>query len=115
VRDGRLANNPAHGLKLPKVGLARKTYLTHAQVAGLVAETDAKLPGAGYGTLVRVLAYCGLRWSKLSGLRVGDLDNARGRSEVQHTETESGGMQHEGSRKATRRARYPCRRPSSAS
>ncbi|GAB2973563.1 tyrosine-type recombinase/integrase [Frigoribacterium salinisoli] len=96
VRDGRLANNPAHGLKLPKVGLARKTYLTHAQVADLAAATDAKLPGAGYGTLVRVLAYCGLRWSELSGLRVGDLDAARGRLEVQHTVTESGGVQHEG-------------------
>jgi len=96
VRDGRLPSNPAHGLKLPKVSQAKKTYLTHAQVADLAASTDAKLPGHGYGTLVRVLAYCGLRWSELSGLRVGDVDLQRARLEIQHTVTESGGVQHEG-------------------
>ena len=100
VRDGRLPSNPARGLKLPKVAQARKAYLTHAQVADLAASTDAKLPGHGYGTLVRVLAYCGLRWSELSGLRVGDVDLRRARLEVQHTVTESGGVQHEGAPKS---------------
>jgi integrase len=36
----------------------------------------------GYGLLVRVLAYCGLRWGEASGLRVQDIDFVRGRLEV---------------------------------
>jgi integrase len=94
VRDGRIPANPAHGLKLPKVSQARRTYLSHAQVADLASATESKQPG--HGILVRVLAYCGLRWSELSGLRVADVDLRRGRLEVQHTVTKSGGVQHEG-------------------
>ncbi|MFT4229371.1 MAG: hypothetical protein QM602_03680 [Microbacterium sp.] len=30
--------------------------------------------GYGYGLVVLVLAYCGLRWGELSGLRICDLD-----------------------------------------
>lgn len=100
VRDGRLPSNPAHGLKLPKVVLSRKMYLTHAQVMDLAEATDVKLPGHGYSTLVRLLAYCGLRWSEVSGLRVGDVDLRRARLEVQRTVTEAGGGQHEGALKS---------------
>ena len=48
-----------------------------------------------YGTLIRVLAYCGLRWGELSGLRVGDVDFRRGRLEVRHRVVEFGGRQIE--------------------
>ena len=37
----------------------------------------------GYGTLIRVLAYCGLRWGEVSGLRVMDVGLAR--HELRHT------------------------------
>ena len=47
----------------------------------------------GYGLLVRVLAYCGLRWGEASGLRVKDIDFVRGRLEVQHTIVEVDGVQ----------------------
>jgi len=47
----------------------------------------------GYGLLVRVLAYCGLRWGEASGLRVKDVDFKRGRLEVQHTVVEVDGFQ----------------------
>ena len=46
-----------------------------------------------YGLLVKVLAYCGLRWGEASGLRVQDIDFARGRLEVQHTIVEVDGVQ----------------------
>ena len=46
-----------------------------------------------YGLLVRVLAYCGLRWSEASGLRVKDIDFVRGRLAVQHTIVEVDGVQ----------------------
>jgi integrase len=101
VADGRLPSNAARGIKLPKVTSGGKRYLTHDQVRRLAAAVDAigggKQNGAanGYGTLIRVLAYCGLRWGELSGLRVGDVDFARGRLEVRHTVVEVRGRQIE--------------------
>jgi integrase len=96
-RDGRIPANPAHGLKLPKVTAASKVYLSHDEVAQLAAAVDRIGLGVehGYGLLVRVLAYCGLRWGELSGLRVRDVDLKRGRLEVSHTVVEVGGVQHE--------------------
>jgi integrase len=47
----------------------------------------------GYGLLVKVLAYCGLRWGEASGLRVKYIDFKRGRLEVQHTIVEVDGVQ----------------------
>ena len=101
VADGRLVANPARGLKLPKVTSGGKRYLTHEQVRQLAEAVDAigggQQNGAanGYGTLIRVLAYCGLRWGELSGLRVGDVDFRRSRLEVRHTVVEVGGKQIE--------------------
>ena len=49
-----------------------------------------------YGlVVVKVLAYCGLRWGEASGLRVQDIDFARGRLEVQHTVVEVDDVQLE--------------------
>lgn len=101
VRDGRLAVNPAHGLKLPKVGKASKRYLNHEQVRDLAAAVEQIGAGRqngrqnGYGTLVRVLAYCGLRWGEVAGLRACDVDLRRGRLEVRHTVVEVGGVHEE--------------------
>jgi len=99
VKDGRLPANPAHGLNLPKVGKASKRYLSHTEVRDLADAVDSLGKGMfrgeanGYGLLVRILAYCGLRWGEASGLRVKDIDFKRGRLEVQHTIVEVGGFQ----------------------
>jgi integrase len=76
VEDGRLPSNPAQRLKLPKPTKTRKRYLSHDQVAALAQAIDRQEDGReyGYGLIVLVLAYCGLRWGELSGLRIGDLD-----------------------------------------
>jgi len=76
VEDGRLPSNPAQRLKLPKPTKTRKRYLSHNEVAALAQEIDATKDGRqyGYGLVVLVLAYCGLRWGELSGLRICDLD-----------------------------------------
>lgn len=47
----------------------------------------------GYGLLVRVLAYFGLRWGEASGLRAKGIDFTRGRLEVHHTIVEVDGFQ----------------------
>ncbi len=99
VKDGRLPANPAHGLNLPKVSKSSKRYLTHAEVRDLADAVDALGRGIyrgqpnGYGLLVLVLAYCGLRWGEASGLRVKDIDFKRGRLEIQHTIVEIDGVQ----------------------
>ena len=101
VADGRLVVNPARGAKLPKVSRKGKRYLTHEQVDVLAEAVDrvggGQQNGAfnGYGVLVRVLAYCGLRWGEVSGLRVMDVDLRRRRLEVRHTVIEVNGLQHE--------------------
>jgi integrase len=56
---------------------------------------DAKEAGDGFGLLVLVLAYTGLRWGELAGLRVRDLDFRRGRLEVSSTMIEVNGYMDE--------------------
>lgn len=68
VKARRLAANPARTPEnLPRKKSKPRTYLTHDQVAALAAE--AKHP-----TLIRLLAYTGLRWGEAIALRVDHLD-----------------------------------------
>ena len=82
VRDGRLASNPANGVRLPRVERAEKRFLTHQQVRDLA---DAAGPHA---TAILTLAYCGLRWGELAALRVSRLDLMRRRLTVAEAVTE---------------------------
>jgi len=95
VEDGRLPSNPAQRLKLPKVVKTAKRYLSHEQVAAL-ARAVGQISGGfehGYHLVVLVLAYCGLRWGELSGLRVRDVDLARRRLTIRHTVVADRGYQ----------------------
>lgn len=74
VDDGRIPANPAMRLKLPRQSKAHKKFLTHEQVASLAEAVEAKPEGEGCGLLILVLAYTGLRWGELSGLRVRHLE-----------------------------------------
>jgi len=75
VGDKRLSANPAEDISLPRKGQKPKVYLSHEQVRELA---DA----AKYPTVVRVLAYCGLRWGEMAALRVMDVDHLRRRLKV---------------------------------
>jgi integrase len=68
VDDGRIPANPAVRLKLPRQSKSHKKFLTHEQVAALADAVEAKPAGEGFGLLILVLAYTGLRWGELSGL-----------------------------------------------
>lgn len=75
VHDRRLALNPARGGKigLPKKIASRHIYLTHRQVERLA------LASGRHATLIRTLAYTGMRWAEVAGLQVENIDFTRGR------------------------------------
>jgi len=80
LADRRISRNPARGLdNLPRKRSAKpRRYLTHAEVAALAKATNDEQKA----TLVRVLAYCGLRWGELIALRVRDVNFLRRRLEI---------------------------------
>ncbi len=73
VRDRRIMANPARGVSLPRKLKKPHTYLSHERV-DLLAESAGE-----HSTLIRFLAYTGLRWGEATGLRVRDLDTLRRR------------------------------------
>ncbi|MEU2203091.1 tyrosine-type recombinase/integrase [Microbacterium oleivorans] len=97
VEDGRISYNPAASLRLARTVQKRKRYLSHTQVGQLAHAVGEQPHGAdlGYDILVLVLAYCGLRWGELSGLRVKDVDLERGRLNVAVTVVMVKGYQRE--------------------
>jgi integrase len=102
VRDGRLVRNVADGVKRPKPEPGRHRFLTHVEVNKLAAECPPP-----YDVMIRLLAYTGLRFGEAAGLRVRNVDFARGRLEVVENLTEADGHLHEGSPKARRTRSVP--------
>jgi integrase len=86
VEDNRIPRNPCHGVRLPKRKHPNRGYLSHAQVAALVAAVKR------HPEVVRFLAYTGLRWGEMAALRVGDFDMLRRRVNVSRSVTEAGGL-----------------------
>jgi integrase len=86
VEDRRIPRNPCEGVRLPKRKHADRGYLTHAQVAALVAAVDR------HPEVVRFLSYTGLRWGEMAALRVQDFDMLRRRVNISRSVTESGGL-----------------------
>ncbi|PMC74605.1 hypothetical protein CJ197_12305 [Brachybacterium sp. UMB0905] len=94
VEDRRIAANPAKGIELPRKGRgkrgANRRYLSRADVraAAGVCRTPADR------CLFLVLALGGLRWGEAVGLRVEDVDTARGRLHVRRSATLVDGVWH---------------------
>lgn len=75
VDDRAISSNPAAGLDLPKKARKEVRYLTHWQV-------DRLARAAEYPTLVRFLAYTGLRWGEAAALRVRSVDLEKRRANI---------------------------------
>jgi integrase len=101
VRDGRLPGNPALGVRLPRVLQADKRFLTVEQVNGLALHAEP------YGTLIRLLAYTGLRWGEAAALRVRRVDLTRRRIEVAEATAEVSGRVVVGTPKNHQRRTVP--------
>ena len=83
VADGRIPVNPAALLSAPPIPpRERNRYLTAAQVSSLATALGDQ------GDVVLILAYTGLRWSELVGLRVLDVDLANRRLYVRRSAPE---------------------------
>lgn len=80
VRDRRIAVNPCAGVVFPRPGPSDKVFLTPEQVEELAGES-----GRRGSLIVYTLAYCGLRWGELAGLRVEDIDTLRRRLKIRQT------------------------------
>src|SRR5450631_1504970 len=82
VADGLLARNPAAGAKLPRQVRAEPVFLTAQQVAELARASEPEdLP-------VLTLAFTGLRFGELAGLKVRRFDPVRRRLTVSESVTE---------------------------
>jgi integrase len=94
VRSGRITRNPAVGVRLPKATRSERRFLTRDEVFRL-ADASAEYPipevGEQYRVLVLVLAFCGLRWGEVAGLKVKRLDLLRRRLVVAETLSEVNG------------------------
>jgi integrase len=81
--DGRIHRNPACGVSAGRIPeRERHRYLSAPEVAALAAACKHQ------GDVVTILAYTGLRWSELVGLRVGDIELAARRLHVRRAAPE---------------------------
>jgi integrase len=97
MQDGRIARNPAAGVKLPRAVGREKRFLDHEQVAHLAnAAGEDRL-------IILVLAYCGLRFGELAALRVRNIDMLRRRLHVEQSATEVDGRMIFGTPKGPQR------------
>lgn len=85
VRTRRLSVNVARGVRLPRQAPARESILTVEQIEALAERMGTE------GDLVLAMAYLGLRWSELAGLKVADVDLTRGRVRIVERATEVAG------------------------
>ena len=65
VRDRLIGCNPARGVQLPAIPPGREVYLSRAEVDQVAAAMADEVDRA----VLLTLAYCGLRWGELGGLR----------------------------------------------
>lgn len=85
VKDGRLAQNPARGVQLPRQARSDPRFLSPAEVGRLINATG------GNGLMIAVLAFCGLRFGELAALRVRRVNMLRHRLVIAESVTEVGG------------------------
>jgi integrase len=86
VRDGLVAADPASGVTVKALQKRQGRPLSSIQVQELALACGPD------GVAVRTLAFTGLRWGELAGLRVRDLDVKRGRLSVSRSVGERGGV-----------------------
>ena len=95
VATKKVPSNVADGVKLPRAEKRAHPYLSHEEVAELVAHVGFPQ----YRTLVAMLAYTGVRFGEAAALRVNSLNLAKRRIMVSRAVAEVGGKLVEGTPK----------------
>lgn len=93
IEDGRIVKNPARGITIKKKPLPEEAFLTHRQVEDLAQASR-------YPTLVRFLAYTGLRWGEATALRVRNVHTMKRRLLIREAVAEVNGKHILGSVKS---------------
>jgi len=101
VKDRRLNANPARDVRLPRKVPKKRAYLSHAQVELLASHSGQ------HATLVRFLAYTGLRWGEVTALRVRHLDTLKRRLNVEENAARAKGKIVVGTPKTHERRSVP--------
>lgn len=101
IEDGRLAVNPADGVKLPAITPAEMRFLTLEQLQNLAESAGDAAPA------IWTLGVCGLRLGELVGLRHGDIDRAAGVLHIVRSVTLVDGKHHVGPPKGGKRRTVP--------
>ncbi|WP_114905608.1 tyrosine-type recombinase/integrase [Ornithinimicrobium murale] len=86
MAERRLAVNPARGVRLPSL---TDQWGDHVLAVDQVEDLAASV--RHHATLVRVAAYCGLRWGEVAALQVGDIDLKNRRISVERAQVEVSG------------------------
>lgn len=86
VDDGLIGRNPCDRVKAPTVRPRRQLFLTAGEVAALADAADDIRHGAG--TLIRLLAWSGLRWGEAVALKVSAVSPEKRRVRVVGSVTE---------------------------
>jgi integrase len=95
IDDGQLlSRNPAGRTNLPPLRQASHSYLTTTETAALAEACGRQ------GDVIHLLAYTGMRFGELVGLRVEDVDLAARRIRVRRSITQVGGELVEGNPKS---------------
>ncbi len=102
VRDGRLVRNVADRVQLPRARRAEARFLSHDEVATLA---DAAPPP--FDVMIRLLAFTGLRFGEVAGLRIGRVDLMRRRLDVAEAISEVDGKLLSGEPKNHQRRTVP--------
>lgn len=100
VKDRRMLANPARGVNLPRKSKKTHIYLSHDDVSNLADSSK-------YPLLVRVLAYCGLRWGEAVALRIKDVDTTKRRLRVDQNAVRVDGKIFVGTPKSHERRTVP--------
>ena len=101
LHDRRIPSNPAAGVDLPRKAPAPRHYLSHEQVEQLA------IAAGEHGTIVRTLAYTGLRWGELVALRIRHVNFLKRRLSVDENAPTSRGRITVGTPKSHERRTVP--------
>ncbi|TWS22283.1 tyrosine-type recombinase/integrase [Tsukamurella sputi] len=101
VEDGRLAVNPANGVKLPAITPTEMRFLTLEELRALATAAEDDAPA------IWTLGVCGLRLGELVGLRHGDIDRSAGVLHIVRSVTVVDSKHHVGPPKGGKRRTVP--------